>query len=78
MQLDRGGCPAVTGRLDGFREAQILLGRVRRGPLHFHVSRHYAPPAGHVFCVVCVLPSSDNSVAAPDPGSGRTYFLAVS
>ena len=25
----------------------------------------------------CVLPSGDISVAAPDPGSGRTYFLVV-
>ena len=24
-----------------------------------------------------MLPSGDNSVAAPDPGSGRTYFLVV-
>ena len=36
-----------------------------------------ASPAGHVFCVICVLPSAGNSVAAPDPGSGRTYFLLL-
>lgn len=29
MQLHRGGCPAVTDGLDGFRESQILLRRVR-------------------------------------------------
>jgi hypothetical protein len=27
--------------------------------------------------VICVLPSAGNSVAAPDPGSGRTYFLLL-
>jgi hypothetical protein len=34
-------------------------------------------PAGYVFCAICVLPSASNSVAAPDPGSGRTYFLLL-
>src|SRR6266496_3426739 len=28
-------------------------------------------------CAACVLPSGNYSVAAPDPGSGRTYFLVV-
>ena len=41
MQLYRGGCPAVTDGLDGFREARILLRRVRGGHSHFHVIRHY-------------------------------------
>jgi hypothetical protein len=31
---------AVTDGLDGFREAQILLRRVRGGHSHFHVIGH--------------------------------------
>jgi len=40
---NRGGCGAVTGGLDGFREAQILLRRVRGGHSHFNMIRNYAP-----------------------------------
>jgi len=72
---------AVTGGLDGFREAQILL---RRGSgddtqtLTLPRDRALSGSAGHVLRPgPCVLPSGGNSVAAPDPGSGRTYFLVV-
>jgi hypothetical protein len=43
MHPSGGGCPTVTGGLDGFWEAQIFLRRVRGRHSHFHMIRNYAP-----------------------------------
>jgi hypothetical protein len=53
--------PSVARVLDGMTE---VPGTLRLG---------WTCPAPGPY----VLPSGDNSVAAPDPGSGRTYFLVV-
>ncbi len=69
---------AVTGGFDGFREAQVLLRRVGRGHLHFHLIRHHAPRLDMSFCAACVYRLVITASLLQTPVVAGPYVLAVS